>query len=832
MSMLRTKKHLGYLGVAFLFALSIFFLAGAHPAYAMSQYSCPTGSTLQWQRTAALVVSDWTCVNNTNPSATTNPLISEVAQCADGSRQDTTTWGSVICVPGSTQGTSGIVPKPAVCDGIVTCLLWIPNALLKALASFLAATLIEISRGVLILAGSLFNWLMDHTIIQFGTTYGTIKTAVETAWTAFRDVANILIIGIFTFIAISIILGLKEYGQKKLIAKVLIIAVLINFSLLFTKMIIDASNYTAAQIYTAAALGGSTAAQGNAVGAATAGTNYGIADQFMYLLDVQTFGKALKLVNDMAQAKDGGWIAILHGLLVMTVILGAAMVLFYGCFLLVSRMIMLIFLMGTAAIAFASYLVPKWSDGRFGWTAWWSSLIWCAAFAPILMLLLWMTLNVSYALKGAPSASKATLGLALSDPTGGGNIEALFMYVMILGLLFGTFKISSMWAGKIGGFSMAAMVPGIGLGLAGMLTGSIGRNLIGYPAARRLSALREKTFGGGRYDEQGKWIPGDRGYNAVNRFAATRLAGLQKATFNPLKAKMFGVDVGAAAAGALGIPKLLAGAKMGEGGFSGVMARKAKAADDLARSIGPTGDQREASLQRTEYATRLARREQSTQMKTLIDTQKAAREDLLNGQPGARDMERELNRARTEMGSREREQDIAAEKHASKLRIAEARAANAQDPASRQNADTEIQRLNTERREAMAGEAQRIEEARQVVTQRQQTMDQSHPEIAELTRTIKANTDALGDTNTPGTLKYREADKQVKSTAKGAELKADVALREKLLWDPRASAKIRDEMKAHQRRQNWADFNAAVPAAERGGGDTPPAAPTAPGPVT
>ena len=96
MSMLRTKKHLGYLGVAFLFALSIFFLAGARPAYAMSQYSCPTGSTLQWQRTAALVVSDWTCVNNTNPSATTNPLISEVAQCADGSRQDTTTWGPVV----------------------------------------------------------------------------------------------------------------------------------------------------------------------------------------------------------------------------------------------------------------------------------------------------------------------------------------------------------------------------------------------------------------------------------------------------------------------------------------------------------------------------------------------------------------------------------------------------------------------------------------------------------------------------------------------------------------------------------------------------------------
>ena len=184
------------------------------------------------------------------------------------------------------------------------------------------------------------------------------------------------------------------------------------------------------------------------------------------------------------------------------------------------------------------------------------------------------------------------------------------------------------------------------------------------------------------------------------------------------------------------------------------------------------------------------------------------------------------------MTAREHERDIAGEEHASRLRIQEARAANAQDPAERQNANTEIQRLNAERREAMAGEAHRIEVAQRAVTDRQQIIDQNHPEIAELTRTIDANTRALGDNDTPGTLKYRAAEKQVKSAAKGAELKADVALREKLLWDPRASAKIRDEMKAHQRRQNWADFNAAVPAAERGGGDTPPAAPAAPGPVT
>jgi CBS domain containing-hemolysin-like protein len=72
---------------------------------------------------------------------------------------------------------------------------------------------------------------------------------LDVVWMAFRDLANILIIGIFVFIAISIILGLEQFGQKKLIARVLIIAILINFSLLFSKIIVDVSNLVAFQFY-------------------------------------------------------------------------------------------------------------------------------------------------------------------------------------------------------------------------------------------------------------------------------------------------------------------------------------------------------------------------------------------------------------------------------------------------------------------------------------------------------------------------------------------------------------------------------------------------------
>src|SRR3989338_5481722 len=362
----------------------------------------------------------------------------------NNTRVEVNEQGDILDQNGNPTGTkiAQFAARPLTCTGFIDCILALPSALWQAAVTLLAGTLIEVSRWFLIVAGTLFNWLVENTIIQFGAWYLTIKGAVETAWTAFRDIANIFIIGIFTYVAISIILGLKDFGQKKMIASVLIVAVLINFSLLFTKMVIDVSNYTAAQIYTAAALGGTASTKGGQAGAATKGTNYGIADQFMNLLGVGTFGDAFKVVDKTAQAKDSGaWIALLHGILVMAVILGAAMVLFYGCFLLISRMIMLIFLMVTAAIAVASYLIPDWGTSNYGFKAWKSSLIWCVTFAPMLMIFLWMTLNVSYALRGT---SKATLGAALSDPAGGKNIEALFTYVLVLGLLFTTFKLSSM----------------------------------------------------------------------------------------------------------------------------------------------------------------------------------------------------------------------------------------------------------------------------------------------------------------------------------------------------------------------------------------------------
>ncbi len=538
-------------------------------------------------------------------------------------------------------------PAASVCDGFISCIMWLPNALFKGVVTLLAGFLIYLSTWVLSISALLFNWLIENTIIQFGTFYGTIKVAVETAWTAFRDIANILIIGIFTFVAISIIVGLKEYGQKKMIAHVLIVAVLINFSLLFTKMIIDASNYTAAQIYTAAALGGTnTVGQGGgAVGATGTATKYGIAEQFMYLLGVQTFSNSFKLVNDTANANGaaGGGIALLHGILVMTVLLGAAMVLFYGSFLLVSRMIMLIFLMVTASIAVGSSLIPGWGGGNYGWKAWKNSLVWCVTLAPMLMILLWMTLNVAGAIRGA---STGTLGESLSNPASGTNISALFSYVLVLGLLFTTFKVSSMWASKIGGFSMAAMVPALGVAGMGRLAGLLGKNTVGRAAgslSRRAESIAARN--------DGKGFVRSALYGGLAKQVQKQLEKPTKRDFNIMNTK-FGKDI----TGIAGLKGGLAGETKGKGvegddkaAAEAYAKRSEKAAEiqqkDLAKdekAIREQAAREVADLPENKEKQRLMREAQKTAEKQLEESKKTREENEAGHKAALKEAEKQV----------------------------------------------------------------------------------------------------------------------------------------------------------------------------------------------
>lgn len=77
--------------------------------------------------------------------------------------------------------------------------------------------------------------------------------AIENTWKVIRDISSIFIIFILLYASISTIVGIGKTGIKDVIGKVIIVGLLINFSLFFTKVAIDTSNLISLQFYRAIA---------------------------------------------------------------------------------------------------------------------------------------------------------------------------------------------------------------------------------------------------------------------------------------------------------------------------------------------------------------------------------------------------------------------------------------------------------------------------------------------------------------------------------------------------------------------------------------------------
>ncbi len=88
--------------------------------------------------------------------------------------------------------------------------------------------------------------------IMLALTLGTVlydNNFLPEAWRIVRDFSNIFFILVLLYISIKMILGLGGSDIKKMIVNVIIAALLINFSMFFTQVVIDSSNILALIFY-------------------------------------------------------------------------------------------------------------------------------------------------------------------------------------------------------------------------------------------------------------------------------------------------------------------------------------------------------------------------------------------------------------------------------------------------------------------------------------------------------------------------------------------------------------------------------------------------------
>ena len=432
-------------------------------------------------------------------------------------------------------------------ETVVSTVLTGTGGIIGVVVAPLALFLLKITSLINFIAGTFLNSVIKYTVVDMAANYSGI-TAIASTWTVMRDIANMAFIFVLLYASIRKILG-QEDNVNRLIVNMVIAALLINFSLFFTKIIIDASNLIALTFYQSLAPGSAT----NDV------MSSGLSNSLMQPLHLQSLWNIGKV--NLSDFKTLATIGIMGSLLTLiaTFIFVAVALLF------VIRYVVLILVLIMSPVFFLASILPS-AMGSVK-KLWVSALTGQALFAPIYMLLTWITIkvfssmpitssaqlnNLSEALAGSVSASSTQGGIQYQA----GSLNVFLNFAIVIAFLIISIVVAksmsdssgkgmSKITGKAFGFAGGATV-----GMAGMLgRGTIGRigqksasdpNLIrdaaekkGWGGARaRFNLYTAQKAASGTFDARNATIPtsviGDLTRGTVGRTAVGKKMGLDE----------------------------------------------------------------------------------------------------------------------------------------------------------------------------------------------------------------------------------------------------------------------------------------------------------------
>jgi hypothetical protein len=232
------------------------------------------------------------------------------------------------------------------------------------LTRFLASTALLGSRLILRLA----SFCVDFILVIAGYNGYLGSAAVNAGWTIVRDITNMLFIVFLLAIAFATILGLEGYEWKQLLPKLVIAAVLVNFSRTICGVIIDA-----AQVVMLSFL--------NAI----SGTIGGNLINALRLPSFEAFNSAVK--PDQVTS-PGILMAALVALFFSLIVL---LTLFAYVWILLARIIRLWVLIVLSPFAFVLNILP--STQGFA-SRWWSEFIDNVITGPVIVFFIWLALIV------------------------------------------------------------------------------------------------------------------------------------------------------------------------------------------------------------------------------------------------------------------------------------------------------------------------------------------------------------------------------------------------------------------------------------------------------
>lgn len=345
-------------------------------------------------------------------------------------------------------------------------------------------------------------------------------TAIQSVWRTIRDISSIFIIFSLLYFSIKTILGIGTSGFNSLIVKIFLAGILINFSLFFFKLAIDASNIISLQFYRAIA---PNTEQNWTVKQSF--TDGGLSNVFMQSLKIPTIYQNNGILKS-ADVSLAIAFATYAGIIMMVV---ASLSFLAAAIAFTARTAILLFCLAMSPIYFVGLIFPeiksKVSDKIMG------LLYGQVVFMPVYLFLLYIALRII----SDPSFNKifnANVAGA-SDPGGIGAISIGVIIQYTIAIFF--INLPLVAAIDLGGKGMK-WAPDAGK-VGRFMTGGFGKNIAGF----------------------GKNIAGFAAQHSIGRgakFASEKISSSEFATRNPNLAvfanKMVGKVSGASLLGTKG----------------------------------------------------------------------------------------------------------------------------------------------------------------------------------------------------------------------------------------------------------------------------------------
>lgn len=402
---------------------------------------------------------------------------------------------------------------------LAQCIMNLPGFLFSGLA-FLLLTLSSIILGI---AGTVFNWVIIRTVFQFALYFGT-SPGMIVAWGVLRDIANIGLLFAFIFMGIATILNTQVtegFTAKKALPSLIIFAVLLNFSLFATQGIIDVSNglssvfssYAGTQCDSTASGANGVNGQSNADCAANIGISSKVLEAAGMHQIIPSGDQALTALSD-AWNHPYTYSVMLIVLSIMVTV--TAMVLIAATIMLVIRVVVLSLLMVTSPIGFAGMAIPGLHKIAHDW---WHKLINQAFFAPVYLLMIFISLKLVDTLQdGQATVTDAILGnTAAAGATTAGNMQVVMVFMIVIGFMIAALMVAQ----KMGAYGASFATKTAG-GIAFGAHGFVARRTAGRLSAHVATSIRKSGFGETNFGRLAAGVA-DRGASAS--FSSRNLVG-------------------------------------------------------------------------------------------------------------------------------------------------------------------------------------------------------------------------------------------------------------------------------------------------------------------